>query len=332
VSAQAADREASPPRRGALRDHAWSPPERALVIAAIAIALGSLFVTTYSLALGDPFPRHIDAALVGDAAANPGALSVAERVARGKLFFHRYRTVAAARHALDLQRVYAAMDVTSSRPTLYVSSASGASVARVLERVSTVDPGVRVADAHPLEPNDPNGLDVFYLMLVATIVGFITVLQIQAHAGRLLPRQQAAVVVGLALSASLVFTLVEGPLLHRLQLPILESWGILALQLLAVASFATLMSRLLGRWAILPIWLFFVVLGNSASGGAVAPPLLPRPFAFVSQWLPSGATVTALRNAVYFPGFQQARPLVVLAVWAAGLFAAMMVSLRRRSA
>src|SRR6476661_4560949 len=72
VSAQAADREASPPRRGALRDHAWSPPERALVIAAIAIALGSLFVTTYSLALGDPFPRHIDAALVGDAAANPG--------------------------------------------------------------------------------------------------------------------------------------------------------------------------------------------------------------------------------------------------------------------
>jgi hypothetical protein len=139
-------------------------------------------------------------------------------------------------------------------------------------------------------------------------------------------------IVGLALGASLVFTLVEGPLLQRLHLPVLESWGILALQLLAVMSFARLMGVLVGRWAILPTWLFFVVLGNSSSGGAVAPPLLPRPFAFVSQWLPSGATVTALRNAVYFHAYQHAQPIAVLATWAAVLFAAMVVVSRRRSA
>jgi hypothetical protein len=82
---------------------------------------------------------------------------------------------------------------------------------------------------------------------------------------------------------------------------------------------------LIGRWAVLPTWLFFVVLGNSASGGAVAPPLLPPPFAFVSQWLPSGATVTALREAVYFAAYQHARPIAVLATWATALFAAMLV-------
>jgi hypothetical protein len=123
----------------------------------------------------------------------------------------------------------------------------------------------------------------------------------------------------------LVFTLVDGLLLHRLTLPILESWGILALHILAVASFCSLMVVLIGRWAIVPTWLFFVVLGNSSSGGAVAPPLLPAPFAFVSQWLPSGATVTSLRNAVYFPTYQHAQPIAVLAVWAAALFAAMIV-------
>jgi hypothetical protein len=37
----------------------------AAVIAALAIVMGSLFVTTYTLALGDPVPRRIDAALVG---------------------------------------------------------------------------------------------------------------------------------------------------------------------------------------------------------------------------------------------------------------------------
>jgi ABC-type multidrug transport system permease subunit len=106
---------------------------------------------------------------------------------------------------------------------------------------------------------------------------------------------------------------------------VFESWGVLALQLLAVASFASLMLALIGRWAIVPSWLFFVVLGNSSSGGAVAPPLLPDPFEFLSQWLPSGATVTALRNAVYFSGHQHVHALAVLATWAAALFVAMVL-------
>jgi hypothetical protein len=76
---------------------------------------------------------------------------------------------------------------------------------------------------------------------------------------------------------------------------------------------------------VLPTWLFFVILGNSSSGGAVAPPLLPRPLAFVSQWLPSGATVTALGEAIYFPGDQHAQPSLILATWAAALFVAMIV-------
>ncbi|HEV7885439.1 MAG TPA: hypothetical protein VGO81_17835, partial [Solirubrobacteraceae bacterium] len=62
----------------------------------------------------------------------------------------------------------------------------------------------------------------------------------------------------------------------------------------------------------------------------VSPPLLPAPFAFISQWLPSGATVTALRDAIYFPDHQDARPILVLATWAATLFAAMLIVSHRR--
>jgi hypothetical protein len=141
----------------------------------------------------------------------------------------------------------------------------------VLEQISAVDPAVRVVDTHPLGPADPSGVDTFYLMLVTTIIGFITVFQIRANAGALSLRRWTAIVVALAVAAPFVFTLVDGPLLHRLDLPVLESWGILALQLLAVASFTSLMLVLISRWAIVPTWLFFVVLGNSACGGAVAP-------------------------------------------------------------
>ena len=315
-----------------LHGHRWTPAERAILISLVAIAMASLFVATYSLTLGDPIPRHINAAIVGDGGAHSGTIDSTERVAGGKLDFHPYTSLPAALHAVDLQHVYAALDVASQRPTLYVASAAGASVARVLERIATVDPGVRVRDTHPLSVHDPNGLNIFYLMLVTTIVGFLTVFQVRANAGQLPRRQQIAFVVGLALTASLVLTLVDGPLLNRLTLPVPETWGILALQLLAAASFTSLMVVLIGRWAILPTFLFVVVLGNASSGGAVSSPLLPPAFAFFSQWHPSGATVTALRDAIYFAHHQHARPIVVLATWAILLFAAWLWVSRRREA
>jgi hypothetical protein len=315
----------------AARAHQWSAGERVVFISALAILMGALFVTTYSLALGDPVPHQIDAAVIGDPAAHAPTVSAVQQVADNSLLLHRYRSAALALRAIDHQQVYAALDLTTGRPTLYVASAAGASVARLLERVSALDPEVRVVDAHPLDPHDPSGVDIFYLMLVSTIVGFITVFQLVAHAGPLSNRQWWLVIVLVSIVASLVFALVEGPILERIDLPVPEGWGILALQVLGVASFARLMTVLIGRWAILPTWVFFVVLGNSSSGGAVAPPLLPHPFALVSQWLPSGATVTALRNAVYFNDYQQARPILVLAAWSAVLFAGMMVASRRSS-
>jgi hypothetical protein len=317
------------PRRAG-RGRPRTPIERAAVIAALAIVLGSLFVTTYSLALGDPVPHRIDAALVGDPGSHHRTVEAVQGVAENALEFGRYGSVTAALNAIELQEVYAALDLRSARPTLYVASAAGASVARILERVSATDPRVRVVDTHPLAPTDPNGLDIFYLMLVGTIVGFLTVLQVRANAGGLRLGHWAAFVVGFALVASLVLTLVDGPILHRLDLPVPEVWGILAVHILAVASFASVMTVLIGRWAIVPVWVFFVVLGNSSSGGAVSPPLLPAPVAFVSQWLPSGATVTSLRDAIYFPGYQHPRPILIMAAWAGVLFGAMLIASHRR--
>lgn len=296
----------------------------------VSVIVGSLFVATYSLALGNPVPRHIRAGLVGSPTANPKAITAVEQVARHKVVFQRYDSVAAARSAIDHQQVYAALDVGSSRPVLYVASAAGVSVARVLQKISVIDPTVRIVDTHPLAADDPNGLDIFYLMLVATVVGMITVFQVRAQAPGLQLRHHISFVIGLAVLAATVLTLVDGPLLHRPAALYPEEWGILAVHVIAVASFSSLMVVVLRAWAIVPAWLFFVILGNASSGGAVAPALLPQPFAFLSQWLPSGATVGALRNAIYFRHYQLARPLVVLAIWAAGLFITWILVARRR--
>ncbi len=310
----------------------WTTIERAAFVAALAIVMGSLFVTTYTLALGDPIPHQIDAALIGNRALNPKAVNAVERAAEDGVRFQRYPSLAAAQQALHQQKVYAALDLTQRTPHLYLASAAGASVARFLERVALTDTPIRITDTHPLEPADPSGVDIFYLVLVSTIVGFITVFQVRSNAGVLPPQHWWRFIVVLAVAAALVLTLVAGPILHRLELPVLETWGILTLQVVTVAAFASTMAYLVGRWAILPTWLFFVVLGNASSGGAVAPPLLPRPFALVSEWLPSGAAVTSLRNAVYFHPYQHAQPIAVLATWAVVTFAAMVIASHRRQA
>jgi hypothetical protein len=326
------DAERARSRLRNLRSRRWSPAERAILIAALAIAMGGLFLTAYSLALGDPVPHRIDAALVGDRAAGAGTVDAVEHVARRSLVFRPYASVPAALHAIDEQRIYAALDLTSPTPRLYVASAAGASVARVLQGIYAIDPAVRVVDTHPLAANDPAGVDIFYLMLVTSVIGLTTVFQVRGQAGDLGLRHHISFVLLLALAGSLVLTGVDGPLLHRPAGAYPEEWGILALHLVAVASFASLMAVLIDRWAIVPTWLFFVVLGNASSGGAVSPPLLPQPFADLSQWLPSGATVTALRNAIYFRDYQHVRPLAVLGAWATGLFIVWLVVSHRRLA
>ena len=315
--------------RARWRDHQWSGPERAALISAIAISLAALFVTTYSLALGHPVPHGIPIAIVGKPDTPSAAMDAVTQVAVAPKF-QRYDSLASAREAIDWQQVYAALDLTGAQPTLYIASASSAVLARTLERASTFDPGLRIIDTHPLNANDPNGVDVFYLMLGTTILGFSGTFQVRSNAKPLTLPEWCGFVLQQAFAGGLVLTLVAGPVLRRLALPVGEGWAILTLQLIATASFASLMSVLIGRWAILPTWLFFVVLGNSSSGGVVAPPLLPPVLAFFSQWLPSGSTVTALRNAVYFPGYQHIHPLAVLFAWAFGLFIAMIVASRAR--
>jgi hypothetical protein len=90
--------------------HAWTSIERAAVVAVLATAMGALFVITFSLALADPVPHNIEAALVGSPTRNPGATDALEAVADGKVTLKPYVSASAALHALDEQQLYAALD------------------------------------------------------------------------------------------------------------------------------------------------------------------------------------------------------------------------------
>ena len=107
MSADAPAGASRPSRLVALREHRWSTVERIAVIAVMAIVMGALFVTTYSLALGDPVPHRIDAAVIGNPAVHARTVGAVEGVTDDNLVFRRYASVSSALHAIDLQHVYA---------------------------------------------------------------------------------------------------------------------------------------------------------------------------------------------------------------------------------
>jgi hypothetical protein len=61
--------------------------------------------------------------------------------------------------------------------------------------------------------------------------------------------------------------------------------------------------------------LVFVILGNAASGGPFARPLLPGLWRTIGGVLPPGASVDLARAALFFDGARIAGPILVLAGW-----------------
>src|SRR4051812_42128928 len=202
--------------------------------------MGAAFAASYILALGRPLPREVPVGVVATPAATSPVINALQRAAGGGLDRHRYPSLRAAEAAVDRQQVYAIVDESAQPPVVYISSASGASVARVLEQLVQALPhslAVRLVDLHPLPRTDPQGLSAFYVTIATTIVGFVTVFQLRANAGGIGLRPWLALIAVLAVSAGAVLAAVAGPLLDALNGPYAELWLILSLQTAIAASF-----------------------------------------------------------------------------------------------
>jgi hypothetical protein len=331
-----ADADAEPRWRLPVAEQLTQPPYRnAVVVMAIAVTMVSIFAVSYTLALGRPTPHDIPAAVVGRSARRTGVIRGLEAGTGNGLRLSRFASLAGAKHGIDEQRIYAALTLTGSRPRLFVASAAGISVARVLEQAAQAVPTraggpLQIVDLHPLPPTDPQGLASFYVTLAATILGFVTMFQLRAHAESLSLRAWLVCIVVLVLVGGLVLVLITDPLLKALRGPFPELWAALAAEIAAAALFNAAMLTLIGRWAIIPTWGLFVAIGNAASGGAVAPPLLPAFYRFVGRFLPNGASVETIRNAVYFTDYQHLEPILVEAAWITGALVLLLIAARSR--
>ena len=304
---------------------------KAAAVVGIALLMASSFVAAYTIALGQPFPRNMPVGVAG-AAADTAPLVAALHTRPNEFDVHEYPTREAAVTAINQQRITAVIDATAVPPQLLLASASDPSGTRVLMQLDQTQPGqfkLPVVDLHPLPPSDPAGLATFYLVIAATILGFTTMFQLRANVKTLSLSRWLACLAVLAVIGGAALAFVIGPVLHALSAPFPQLWLLVSLQIGVAASFNSAMLVLMHRWAIIPTWVVFILLGNTSSGGAVSASLLPQPFAFLNHALPSGATVSAIHSAAYFPHNQRALPFIVLGIWLVGAFTALIFFARK---
>jgi hypothetical protein len=307
------------------------------VIVVIGTLLASLFVASYSVALGRPTPHHIPTGIVGDPAQHPVLIDALQQQVSGALEFHPYPSRPAAEAAMNRQIMKAALILGPQPPQLLVSSAASAPLAALL-RAAVEQVGLQLApnsapplhtfDIRPLPRTDPQGVIGFYVTFAAVLLGLSMMFNLRAHEPQLSLRGWLAFIGVLGIVGGLALTVVAGLIVGALRGPFLEIWAAVGAQIVVTALLSSAMIVLLGRWAIIPAWLLFIAVGNPSAGGAVSAPLLPGLYAFLGRFLPTGATVAIVHNAAYFHDAQHLEPIVVQVAWLVGSLAALLIFAR----
>jgi hypothetical protein len=286
-----------------------------------ALVLTLAFAFSYVGAFHDPKPHGVPV----DVVAPPAVVAQLDHLPGDPLDARQASSVPDALTRIDDRDVYGAYDARTNH--LYVASAANRATAVALEatfnRAAAAQgaPAVRVTDVKPLPVKDPNGTAIFYAMIAWVFGGYIASTLIGLIGS---PRSRSTGRAAARIGALAGFSVIAG----ILSVVILRaSFGVFGGHVVALCLIAMLtvfasgaasagIQSALGEAGTALVILGFVILGNPASGGPFARPLLPGFWSTIGGVLPPGASVDLSRSALFFDGERIVGPILVLAAWA----------------
>jgi hypothetical protein len=298
-------------------------PDRATFLRSVAAvlvvaAVGLLFIASYAGALHDPRPHHVPVAVFG-----PPPLAAALQ-GTSALKVLRERDDAGARRAIDRRDAYGAVIAGEASIEVVVAPAASSNIAGLLRaelprRLRQAGP-VHVTTVHPLPRGDARGGVAFYVVVGWVIAGYLATSMLSIAFGPRPGRRRMAWRMAGVVLLGIVMGLGGAALAHAIgdfggSLLGMAAFGLLTV--LAVGWATMAVEAALGLLGIGVAILVFVVVGNPSSGGPVARELLPGFWRAVGPYIPTGASVTAVRDVAYFPDAPLGGALLVLLLWAA---------------
>ena len=300
-----------------------APTPKAIALVLIpALVLMLAFSFSYVGAFHDPTPHHVPVAVAGP----PAAVAELNRLPGDPLDARQATSRRDARSQIDDREVYGAYDAATNR--LFVASAANRPTAialkRTFNRVAAARgrPAVRVTDVKPLPSKDPNGTAAFYSMIAWVFGGYIGATLIGMVGS---PRSRSRARAAARIAALAGFGIVAGALsvvILRVSFDVFSGHVVALCAIAALTIFASGVATagiqaVAGPAGTGLVILLFVILGNAASGGPFARPLLPGLWSAIGGVLPPGASVDLSRAALFFDGARITGPILVLVGWAA---------------
>jgi hypothetical protein len=296
-----------------------SAPQIRAVGRLVAGGLAMLFAFTalYVAAFHAPRAKGLDVGVVGTPAQAASVQMQLDARDRGAFDVRHYATEADARVALldtDVRGVL----VPASRRILVAQALGVAPTEAVAGALGAIASPAAVQDVRPLPSGDRRGLSSLFTV-VGTLMPSLVFGVLLSVFGRALPaRVRWSAVVAYAVLAGLVVAFNVEVLVGAFDREFLGVALVVGLLALAVSAAAHGLGHLGGERGIVLAILVVLLVGLSSAGGAVTYQLEPGFYGAVSQLLPPGAALTAVRNVEYFDWAATLAPLLVLAAWAVG--------------
>jgi hypothetical protein len=297
-------------------------PKAVALVLLPALVLMLAFALSYVGAFHEPTPHNVPLAVVGP----PSVATQLDQLPADPLDTRESPSRSDALSQIDDRKVYGAYEAATNR--LYVASAANRATAvaleRTFDRLAAVQrrPPPRVTDVKPLPVKDSNGTAAFYAVIAwvfggyigATLIGLIGAPRSSSH-------RRAAARIGALAGFGLVGGILSVILLRALfgvfAGHVVALSGVAALTIFASGAATAGIQALAGPAGTGLVILLFVILGNPASGGPFARPLLPGLWRTIGGVLPPGASVDLARASLFFDGARIAGPILVLVGWAA---------------
>jgi hypothetical protein len=297
-------------------------PKAVALVLLPALVLMLTFAFFYVGAFHEPTPHHVPLAVVGP----PTVAAQLNRLPGQPLDPRQASSRADALSQINDRKVYGAYEAATNR--LFVASAANRATAvaleQVFDRVAAAQnrPAARVTDVKPLPLSDPNGTAAFYAVIAWVFGGYIGATLIGLIGSpRSTSRRRAAARVGalggFAIVAAILSVVMLRVCFDTFSGHVVAMCAIGALTVFAGGAATAGIQAAAGPAGTGLVILVFVILGNSASGGPFARPLLPGLWRTIGGVLPPGASVDLARSALFFDGARIGGPILVLVVWAA---------------
>ena len=297
-------------------------PKAVTLVLVPALVLMLAFAFFYVGAFHEPTPHHVPLAVVGP----PAVAAQLNRLPGEPLDARQASSRSDALSQINDRKVYGAYEAATNR--LFVASAANRATAVALEdvfdRVAAAQnrPPARVTDVKPLPLSDPNGTAAFYAVIAWVFGGYIGATLIGLIGSpRSTSRRRAAARVGalggFAIVAAILSVVMLRVCFDTFSGHVVAMCAIGALTVFAGGAATAGIQAAAGPAGTGLVILVFVILGNSASGGPFARPLLPGLWRTIGGVLPPGASVDLARSALFFDGARIVGPILVLVVWAA---------------